>query len=463
MRNKYFILVLTFLCIIVSQESFGQDYNDNSWDADGDVVGDPLDEVVIVNDYHDSSDDVDPNADLYDPYNYGNEPTPIEDDDPHNDAPVTNPTTSVTPEPTVCTLVGCSSAGYVVDTSLCACVPVPKTWYLDNDGDDYYSGTMFQAEKPSGNYKASTKGGDCDDTDATKNGSNCGLPLWYFDNDGDGYHGDIQDSATSPGTNWKLATMGEDCDDDDPTRTTDCVTPVWFLDNDQDSYYAEMKQVNESPGDGWIKGTPKGKDCDDTIYSKDNVCYTPLKDPCLKKSLDAILNASPSTNVFTKLFNDNFGTNLGCIITFIEYSDATKSYIDAFAKQTGSDSFDLSLNLAALDYASDEYITATIYHEMIHNYLTTIGIKDELQQHEEMQKNWQTVMAEQLKLDFPNLSDEDAKGLSWGGLGDTTGYQKLLADDKKNNTGVTGAIAASNKNFKNLNNTNTTTYGTPCK
>lgn len=462
MKNKYFILVLTFLCILVSQTSFGQDYND-SWGADGDIIGDDLDEVVVVNDYQEPDYSEYTNADLYDPYNYGHEPTPIEDEDPHNDDPVVNPTNPATPDPEVCTLAVCTKTGYVVDTNLCACVPVPQYWYLDNDGDDYDGGSLYQAEKPSGNYKASTKGGDCDDTNATKNGSNCGLPNWYFDNDGDGYHGDIQDSATSPGTNWKLATMGEDCDDDDPTRTTDCVTPVWFLDNDQDSYYAEMKQVNESPGDGWIKGTPKGKDCDDAVYNKDNVCYTPLKDPCLKKSLDAILKASPSTNVFTKLFNDNFGTNLGCVINFIEYSNPKEADVDGKAHKIDDDNFELMLNLSALDYASDEYITATIYHEIIHNYLTVTGILGEVSQHEEMQKNWQTVMAEQLKLDFPNLSDEDAKGLSWGGLGDTTGYQKLLADDKKNNTGVTGAIAASNKNFKNLNNTNTTTYGTNCK
>lgn len=213
MRNKYFILVLTFLCIIVSQESFGQDYNDNSWDADGDVVGDPLDEVVIVNDYHDSSDDVDPNADLYDPYNYGNEPTPIEDDDPHNDDPVVNPKNPVTPDPEVCTLAVCTTPGYTVDSKLCACVPPPKLWYLDNDGDDYYSAMLFEGQKPSGNYKDTTKGFDCNDNDSTKN-TDCGTPIWYFDWDGDGYYSDIQDSDTSPGTNWSLTTKGQDCNDD---------------------------------------------------------------------------------------------------------------------------------------------------------------------------------------------------------------------------------------------------------
>ncbi len=239
---------------------------------------------------------------------------------------------------------------------------------------------------------------------------------------------------------------------------------TWFRDNDEDNYDSGIRNQVERPAEegNWINGTSKGTDCDDAIYNKDNVCYVPLTDPCLKANLDAILNASSSTNVFTKLFNDNFGTNLGCVINFIQYSNPNKTNIDAFAQQTGSDSFDLKLNLAALDYASDEYIRATIYHEIIHNYLTIMGIKDELIQHEEMEKNWRTLIANQLKLDFPNLSDADATGLSWGGLGATTAYQKMLADDLLNNTGITGAIAASNKNFRNLNNTNTTTYGTIC-
>lgn len=128
------------------------------------------------------------------------------------------------------------------------------------------------------------------------------------------------------------------------------------------------------------------------------------------------------------------------------------------------DSFDLRLNLAALGDASDEYVTATIYHEIIHNFLNMLyPDSTEAEQHEEMERDWREVMENQLKSDFPHLSNKDAYGLAWGGLGDTPAYQKLLADDKKNNTGITGDIAASNKNFKNLNNTNTTTYGTPCK
>lgn len=471
MRNKYFILVLTFLSLLIGQSSYAQDWQD-MWDAteddtnshwesndDGGFTETDFDygnlehyETVMnddqyndwldsggwedkqhhsqddmkdthnqTDDHHvdniryndgndgdDSNDSNDNDTDIYDglldPYNYGNDDDPYYpyDDDQYPPGDTPNNDNNGTPqEPTT------------PDPSTCKCAP-EKTW--------------------------------------------------FFDNDRDGYHGDVQDATSSPGVNWSLVTKGEDCDDDESAKTTDCITPVWFLDNDQDGYDAGKKQVTESPGDGWIKGTSKGTDCDDTVYNKDNACYVPLKDPCLKKNLDAFLNADSSTNVFTKLFKDNFGTDLGCVIHFIEYSNTNETNVDGKAHKIDDDNFEIRLNLAALNYASDEYVTATIYHELIHNFLTMLyPDSGEDEQHEEIERDWREVIANQLKLDFPNLSNANANALAWGGLGDTPAYKKLLEDDKKNNTGVTGAIAQSNKNFKNLNNTNTTTYGTVCK
>ncbi|MEO7978278.1 hypothetical protein [Flavobacterium sp.] len=116
------------------------------------------------------------------------------------------------------------------------------------------------------------------------------------------------------------------------------------------------------------------------------------------------------------MFKDNFGTDLNCVINFIEYSNANKSDVDAFAAQSGSDSFDIRFNMAALDYSSDEYVTATIYHEIIHNFLSMLyPDATAAEQHEEMERDWREVMADQLKLDFPGLSAADAAGLAWGG------------------------------------------------
>ena len=282
MRNKYFILVLTFLCILVSQTSFGQDYNDltdNSWGADGDIIGDDLDEVVVVNDYHEPDYSEYINADLYDPYNHSNDPIPVNFEEPEGD-PVVNPTNPATPDPEVCTLSVCTKTGYEVNTALCACVPIPRYWYLDNDGDDYYASTMYQGEKPTGNYKETTKGDDCDDNDALKNGANCGYLNWYLDWDGDGYHSDTDQSVLSPGTGWVLTTKGVDCDENDPTKTTYCGDKMWYTDNDNDGWYANLKGSEESPGTGYIDYAakpPKGQDCDDTKPSANNIC-APIDD-----------------------------------------------------------------------------------------------------------------------------------------------------------------------------------------
>ena len=48
------------------------------------------------------------------------------------------------------------------------------------------------------------------------------IKKWYLDQDGDGYHSKIQVSDKSPGSKWKLSTKGTDCDDSDATKTTNC-------------------------------------------------------------------------------------------------------------------------------------------------------------------------------------------------------------------------------------------------
>jgi hypothetical protein len=56
-----------------------------------------------------------------------------------------------------------------------------------------------------------------------------------------------------------------------------------------------------------------------------------------------------------------------------------------------------------------------------------------------------------------------ADALAWGGLGETEAFQAMIEKDTRNNTGITGAIADVNKNFKKLNNSTNGNYGTTCK
>ena len=180
------------------------------------------------------------------------------------------------PDPEVCTLVVCSISGYTVDRKKCECVPPPKAWYLDNDGDGYFATGVSATEKPEGNYTESTMGFDCDDTNPLKNvGSDCGYKMWYLDWDGDGYHSDSNKSADSPGVGWVLTTLGVDCDENDPTKNVYCGNKMWYTDSDNDGWYATLKSAENSPGPEWIDYTanpPKGQDCDDTKPSVNNIC-----------------------------------------------------------------------------------------------------------------------------------------------------------------------------------------------
>jgi len=55
-------------------------------------------------------------------------------------------------------------------------------------------------------------------------GCACTVNTWYLDYDGDGYYSNSYDSVISPGNKWSLNTNGYDCDDTRPQYTTECCT-----------------------------------------------------------------------------------------------------------------------------------------------------------------------------------------------------------------------------------------------
>ena len=108
---------------------------------------------------------------------------------------------------------------------------VTQDWYLDNDGDNYGTGTpVNDCQAPGPNY--ALQDGDCDDTDASINpgaaedcngiDDNCNGQVdegltnndWFLDDDGDGYGaGAPTASCVAPGPNYVL--LDGDCDDND--------------------------------------------------------------------------------------------------------------------------------------------------------------------------------------------------------------------------------------------------------
>lgn len=184
-----------------------------------------------------------------------------------------------------------------------------------------------------------------------------------------------------------------------------------------------------------------------------------VTDPCLKARVDAALNGNLN-NRFSNMLKTTFGTNSDLNINFYQYSNANDTSTDATTDRTNNN-WDIGFNYAALQYASQEEMMATIYHEILHAYLSSRGINGETNQHNAMANDWLSIIANQLKSDFPNLSQEDANDLAWGGLGDTTKWQELKNNDSLNNTHNADNILQTNKNYKNLNNTDNR-YGTHC-
>ncbi len=185
-----------------------------------------------------------------------------------------------------------------------------------------------------------------------------------------------------------------------------------------------------------------------------------VQDPCLNKAVDNVINGGES-NPFSEVINGtNYQGDGGSNLNFIQSSDNSASGIKTDGSMGGSPfNQNINLNLAALDYASDEHIAATIYHEIIHAHLRNEGISGG-EHHNIIATDWRDIISNQLQADFPDLSETEADALAWGGLSESDAWQTMVEEDNANNTGITGAIAAINVNHKNVNNINNGSHGT---
>lgn len=105
-----------------------------------------------------------------------------------------------------------------LDRSQCKCVAIPRPWYPDNDGDDWHNKDLpiiNAIDSPGPNYKNKTLGTDCDDNDITVK-DNC-YKNYYIDNDGDDWDSGTINAINDNGGKYKLTTLGTDCDDNPTT------------------------------------------------------------------------------------------------------------------------------------------------------------------------------------------------------------------------------------------------------
>lgn len=114
-------------------------------------------------------------------------------------------------------------AYFVADSANCQCVPLPRPWYFDNDGDEWHDKDTvpkLSIDSPGSSWIKKTLGKDCDDNDITVK-DNC-YKNYYIDNDGDDWDSGTINAINDNGGKYKLTTLGTDCDDTKPSANNIC-------------------------------------------------------------------------------------------------------------------------------------------------------------------------------------------------------------------------------------------------
>ncbi len=183
-----------------------------------------------------------------------------------------------------------------------------------------------------------------------------------------------------------------------------------------------------------------------------------VQDTCLHEMVDQAVSRD-CQNSISRFVNNVFGQSNTFHIGFYDAhlpvigGDAGKATCRPL--QTPNN-FKVTVTLnsspGALHGASSEFVAATIFHEVLHGWIDLMGPIDPNGTigHETMAEPANIErMALALKEMYPNMSDQDARDLAWGGLEETNAYAALSYADKTR-------IAMTNADYLYGN------KGTPC-
>jgi hypothetical protein len=152
-----------------------------------------------------------------------------------------------------------------------------------------------------------------------------------------------------------------------------------------------------------------------------------IQNPCLSGTFTLVASSSLNnfiTDVLTTTFGETGDFN-------IEIKDEILNNLLKDAVTTaqpysnGRIDFLIKLNSEVLPDASKEYTGATIYHEILHAYLRTKGIKGDLIQHNILANEYADKLKDAIINAFPSIDPIDAKALAWGGLHETAAYDSI--------------------------------------
>jgi hypothetical protein len=166
-------------------------------------------------------------------------------------------------------------------------------------------------------------------------------------------------------------------------------------------------------------------------------------DPCMAAQVDKAVN-NDFRNKITNLIWNAFGESANFDIEFEDQDlgDPTLDGQTAISISGDVVTFKITLNPGALNSASQEYIMATVFHEMLHAYMGYLDINasNNSSDHINMANNYLNLLADALMEHF-SISSTDATHLSWGGLHETQAWANL-------STGTKNQIINTNQQYR---------------
>ncbi len=165
--------------------------------------------------------------------------------------------------------------------------------------------------------------------------------------------------------------------------------------------------------------------------------------PCAQGVVNQLLNAPAPDNI-TNLIRSYASTyDIEIIFKWEDLNDPT---LQGTARGTNAaaNAWEIVLNSGTLANASREYIAQVLIHELLHIDLG--GGNDD--DHNDMAENYISIMSQALLHAGFVMSEYDRTALAWGGLGETTRWREMVQNDQANNTGITGAIVETDRQYR---------------
>jgi hypothetical protein len=216
MIKKYYILVLTFLCLFLGQVSYGITNNEGD-DDEFQIYRDAGATVTICESLADYVEYV--NSD-------SNPSNNIEDSNNNGQFDTTEIASGIFGFEVIETIEFAGEPAFVLANGDIHLL------YTGNLETVVIIGSKTYITIPDPIVPDPTDPGDTTDPDPCEDDCECygiGCPedspqmqTWYLDYDGDGYHSETYEAVASPGDKWITGTRGVDCDDTRPQYTTAC-------------------------------------------------------------------------------------------------------------------------------------------------------------------------------------------------------------------------------------------------